>query len=1102
MVLSELVEVRERRNVRELTQHEQRMTLQLEVDEEPFQRSPSPSRGSSPSQEPKAGAGRGRLHKKLRAATSEEVSVVIDGCELLGIPSDVFLKPRLRELVLSYNLITAISPLIETLRSVQILRLDHNQVDCVPPEIGKLSMLQLLDLEGNQVSSLPAEVGLCIKLKYLNLLDNPLKGAKPGDSALSLPPCPPAPPIPPLPFPQISSLPAEFGLCIRLKYLNLLDNPLNGAISSLPAEVGLCIKLKYLNLLGNPLNGAVPGDSGLALHEVYYEAEGSPAFLPPKEKDSLVRRGTRGVLSLFRDNLDPGIHGEVLNMIAGFRMTEAAKRLQVSVVVADPEKLARNLVAAEKAGLPDGSPLMFRAYQAQEVLGAMEAAVESGNVHELKGAIRRWQASVRPAVPQGSLYEHAVTMLRQTETASKEAGWQMHGPTPRDVQSKMAELNARALQQRRRLQSKSSEAYEAWCGVKSEFSRQQRETIRSTMVTSTPRSPSFSNKDNLEGVRKAYFSSTAQLAASCRTPGEGSRNALGLRASVPNPAKFPRQPERPLICTRRSDQAQDMGSLSASSSPYPRSSSRRTLASPMSAPKSAACRPMQASTPSSRAISAPSTPLAHVASTPKALKPSTRLSTTRSPSTAHALHVQSAQAGVGAGMVKGPRGRTGATGSKEDSQLPRINPHSPRNSPASGTKKPVSASQAPVVPAGAPRTAKPSSASPPSTQSASKPKTNLASGKPSQPKPSQAKHVAESPVGRYKTVADSKAANQDQKLQADSQTQDPIEDVLPQSERSLQDPDQDAPPQTESSSQEADQDMPPQPESSPEDPDQDVPPPPESSPEDPDQDVPSELESSPEDPDQGVPPPPESSPEGPDQDVPSELESSPEDVDQDVLPQPESSPEDPDQDVPSQSESSPEDPDQDGSPQPEGSSQDPDQDRSSQPVSPAHDTDEPTDGPTEPMPEGRPKATYRRGDGVPMHRMSPLASMEGFHDLGLDVAGAAQEGDAGRAQGQDVLQSEGSLEGEALEAPEQQGLHLGGEEDEDEENAMLYIDGGKTVQDLVFDGVATPSLPLWAGDLSSGDGAILADEELLAMPDIRISGSSKPAPDATVDSSI
>ena len=81
----------------------------------------------------------------------EEVVVRLDGCGISVFPQEVFCKPKLRELFLSRNRITAIPPAISSLKALRVLRLDQNALVGVPPELGNLSGLQSLDLSGNKV---------------------------------------------------------------------------------------------------------------------------------------------------------------------------------------------------------------------------------------------------------------------------------------------------------------------------------------------------------------------------------------------------------------------------------------------------------------------------------------------------------------------------------------------------------------------------------------------------------------------------------------------------------------------------------------------------------------------------------------------------------------------------------------------------------------------------------------------------------------------------------------------------------------------------------------------------------------------------------------
>eukprot|EP00798_Chlamydomonas_sp_ICE-L_P019836 gene19836-26527_t len=146
---------------------------------------PYSSKGSSGVHGPehRLNSGKAVISKKLKVGLLDESVVRLDGCDLGAIPEEVFQKTRLRELVLSRNRISLLSPRVVELRSLQVLRLDRNLLTTVPPELGKLSGLKHLDLSNNQINGLPVELGLCLELTNLNLLDNPLGETVPDNNA-------------------------------------------------------------------------------------------------------------------------------------------------------------------------------------------------------------------------------------------------------------------------------------------------------------------------------------------------------------------------------------------------------------------------------------------------------------------------------------------------------------------------------------------------------------------------------------------------------------------------------------------------------------------------------------------------------------------------------------------------------------------------------------------------------------------------------------------------------------------------------------------------------------------------------------------------------
>ena len=105
-------------------------------------------------------------------ALLEESMVRIDSCGLSEIPHEVLMKDKLKELVLSHNVLgPAISPgVFGLLVHVRVLRIDHNGIQELPAAIGKLGALTALDLSFNQARlSPPPNTSVCKERHHARL---------------------------------------------------------------------------------------------------------------------------------------------------------------------------------------------------------------------------------------------------------------------------------------------------------------------------------------------------------------------------------------------------------------------------------------------------------------------------------------------------------------------------------------------------------------------------------------------------------------------------------------------------------------------------------------------------------------------------------------------------------------------------------------------------------------------------------------------------------------------------------------------------------------------------------------------------------------------
>eukprot|EP00798_Chlamydomonas_sp_ICE-L_P019806 gene19806-26488_t len=139
---------------------------------------------------------------------------------------------------------------------------------------------------------------------------------------------------------------------------------------------------------------------------------------------------------------------------------------------------------------------------------------------------------------------------------------------------------------------------------------------------------------------------------------------------------------------------------------------------------------------------------------------------------------------------------------------------------------------------------------------------------------------------------------------------------------------------------------------------------------------------------------------------------------------------------------------------------------------------EPEDGPTTPLPVNRPRASRRRDCGGltdgPRTPMPDRPSGSRRSDLDQHLSLGEVAGPSGHAPSLDFEPR--PFDEEPLE--------------EEEEVAMFFIDAGKSITDVKVEGEAASPLPLWAADLPL-PGAVMADAELLAMPEVSIVGGAE-----------
>ena len=157
------------------------------------------------------------------------------------------------QLLMPTGVLTAISPKIGRLKSLETLILTRNSITALPDAIGSLVSLKVLEIEDNQLSAVP-EAAVLAKLKHLKVLNvagNQLKdsdveklGACMGSKLATLQ----------LDRNQLTKLPIPWE---RLDHLSLFTATEN-KIDELPAGIGELTALANLNLSQNQIRDIPP----------------------------------------------------------------------------------------------------------------------------------------------------------------------------------------------------------------------------------------------------------------------------------------------------------------------------------------------------------------------------------------------------------------------------------------------------------------------------------------------------------------------------------------------------------------------------------------------------------------------------------------------------------------------------------------------------------------------------------------------------------------------------------------------------------------------------------------------------------------------------
>ena len=125
------------------------------------------------------------LQPSCYGAVSE---VVLDRNQIARLDDSFAGLVNLRVLSLSDNLLTEIDLVIGKLTSLQELNLKSNQIKECASHLCLLKDLARLNLSGNQIVTLPLYFGLCPKMKFCDVSDNPIHATSPYSSLTKLSP--------------------------------------------------------------------------------------------------------------------------------------------------------------------------------------------------------------------------------------------------------------------------------------------------------------------------------------------------------------------------------------------------------------------------------------------------------------------------------------------------------------------------------------------------------------------------------------------------------------------------------------------------------------------------------------------------------------------------------------------------------------------------------------------------------------------------------------------------------------------------------------------------------------------------------------------------
>ncbi|KAL9898334.1 leucine-rich repeat-containing protein 40 isoform X2 [Glossina fuscipes] len=212
----------------------------------------------------------------------ESVEVTLDG--LVAKEEDAWWNQvPIRNLDLSSNQLTHLSPKIEKLNTLNALMLHDNALTSLPREIAQLERLLRLNLSHNKLCELPHELFRLPNLRYLNLSHNEFVELHPDISDLHML--------------EVLRLPKR--LCSsspHLKILDLRDNK----IAELPDEIGHLQSLIRLDLSNNSITN-LPYSLSTLPHLTSLQVEGNPIKSIQRH---ILQCGTVRILKTLRDRAE------------------------------------------------------------------------------------------------------------------------------------------------------------------------------------------------------------------------------------------------------------------------------------------------------------------------------------------------------------------------------------------------------------------------------------------------------------------------------------------------------------------------------------------------------------------------------------------------------------------------------------------------------------------------------------------------------------------------------------------------------------------------------------------------------------------------------